>query len=63
MPRGQGKVKRKRDKTWPSGHGRVKRCHHAPQEGKNCEKRRKTRTDRQEKKEKELKKEKRIPQI
>ena len=80
MPRGQGKVKRKRGKIEPSGawesekrqtcpagrekrrgkegkqsragHGRVKRSNHAPQAGKNCEKRRKTRTDRQEKKEK-----------
>ena len=63
MPRGQGKVKRKRRKTEPSGAWESEKEPSCPAGRESCEKRRKTRTDRQEKKEKELKKEKRIPQI
>ncbi len=40
MPRGQGKVKRKRGKIEPSGAWRVKRSNHAPRAGKSEEEKR-----------------------
>ncbi|RHV48360.1 hypothetical protein DXB46_10380 [Lachnospiraceae bacterium OM04-12BH] len=63
MPRGQGKVKRKRRKTERSGAWESGKKQSCPAGRESCENRRKIRTDRQKKKEKELKKKKRIPQI
>ena len=46
MPRRQGKVKRKRGKTEPSGAWRVKRGKHAPRAGKSEEEKRESRAER-----------------
>ena len=51
MPRGQGKVKRKKGKAEPSGALESEKEPSCPAGRESCEKRRKTRTDRQEKKE------------